>query len=147
MEQQQRQEKGKKWLAAKRKGTTLPQKESKKPENMDIEKPERRKSDDMEAAMEDITQGIAKLKVPRSVSFGRASRGLGGGRGRGRGRGYTRQHKQTDHKGMDLDHTKEQSPDREDGNDDDLSTPNRRNRIRKIIKEKHPNTKDIEMNG
>lgn len=138
---------------------TLPLKESQKPEKMEIERPDRRKSDDMndmEAAMEDIMQGIAKLKVPRSVSFGRASRGLGGGRGRGRGRGYTRQHKQTTFKGMDLDQNKEekkveashteQSPDHEDGNVDDLSTPNRRNRIRKIIKEKHPNTKDIEMN-
>ncbi|KAI8577810.1 hypothetical protein K450DRAFT_212314 [Umbelopsis ramanniana AG] len=154
-EQQQRQDKGKKWLAAKKKGTAIPQKESKEPEKMDVEKPEHKKSDDMEAAMEDITQGIAKLKVPRSVSFGRASRGLGGGRGRGRG--YSRQHKQTAVKGMDLDHTKEaqteepsyteQSPDHDDGDDDDLSTPNRRNRIRKIIKEKHPNAKDIDMSG
>jgi hypothetical protein len=156
-EQQQRQDKGKKWLAAKKKGTAIPQKESKEPEKMDVEKPERKKSDDIEAAMEDITQGIAKLKVPRSVSFGRASRGLGGVRGRGRGRGSSRQHKQTAFKGMDLDHTKEerkeepnhteQSPDHDDGDDDDLSTSNRRNRIRKIIKEKHPNAKDIEMTG
>jgi hypothetical protein len=152
-EQQRRNEQGKKWIEAKKKGTAVPQKQPKKHEKMEVERPE---SEDLDAAMEDITQGIAKLKVPRSVSFGRASRGLNSGSARGRGRGYLRQHKQKGLNGMELDHATEsangepknnnQSPDHEDGNEDDMSTPNRRNRIRKIIKEKHPNTVDIQMN-
>jgi len=111
---------------------------------MQIERPSKDgSSENLDMAMEEITQGISRLKVPKSISFGRAPRGLHSGRG---SRYLAKKH------GKDIsDHPMEEVGDqtnhsnRTDHVGEDSAIPNRRNRIRKIAREHKRAANEVEM--
>lgn len=134
-------------------GEKAVQGQTKKTERMEVEKPDHDgSSENLDTAMEEITQGIAKLKVPRSISFGRAPRGLHSGWGNARETGRLRQRKDKPTTSMTVDQ-------RDDNTNNtihqtnqvvpahgDVAEPNRRNRNRKKARERR-RTPDVEMDG
>jgi hypothetical protein len=108
-----------------------------KAEKMDVEK-HISNVESLDKDMEDIIHGIAKLKVPKSISFGRALRGL-----YSQGAGHKHQHKKNrDHHMEEVSHDYITEP-----TESATSQPNRRNRNRKRAKEnKRTNhTTEVEM--
>ncbi|KAG2178778.1 hypothetical protein INT43_001624, partial [Umbelopsis isabellina] len=97
-----------------------------KPEKMDFEK-QANDADNLDKDMEDIIHGISKLKVPKSISFGRAPRGL---YNHAASHKHHRHKKPHDHQMVEAnhDHVAEAAKPA-------TSQPNRRNRNRKRAKE------------
>lgn len=107
-------------------------------------------SESLDTAMEEITQGIAKLRVPKSISFGRASRGLHSQWASTKHHGSSRQHNSPN--SMALDHLTDNSGNKDDHSnhtqevEGDATMPNRRNRNRKQARN-NKRLHDIEMGG
>lgn len=108
------------------------------PEIMDFEK-QANDADNLDKDMEDIIHGISKLKVPKSISFGRAPRGL---------YNHAASHKTHRHKKPHDHQMGEASHDQAvQATEPATSQPNRRNRNRRRAKENRRTngTTEVEM--
>jgi hypothetical protein len=150
-ERQRKLDRNKKMLETKKAGRPLQDSRmgERNAERMKVEKAASAgTSESLDTAMEEITQGIAKLRVPKSISFGRASRGLHSQWASTKQHGGSRQHNSPN--SMALDHPTDNAGNKDDHSnhteevEGDATVPNRRNRNRKKARDNR-RFHDIEM--